>query len=195
MIRYLKFESAAILMAINSITCGRDPLPGRFSARLRIMEGDNIVLAGAIYVQCGRYRMDITQDNERFSLIVIRESEWTWLVMHDNRTCAYFASDDPETISSDPFAGLRFLESGFDSNRLGNDLISGYECVKYMIEDGGRRLMTYWRSDTLHFPLKIIEHGAIDTVTELSEIREGEIEDSLFRISDDYTILGQRWTP
>jgi len=142
-----------------------------------------------------KYRMDVSQEDERMSLIVDSESDWSWLLMPEKRMCSYFRRDDPENISSDPFLGLRFLESKHGKNLVGRADVSGYECDEYQIMESGRALMTFWESKDLGFPLKLVEHLTLETVTELSDIIEGEIDDTLFAIPDDYTILGQRWQP
>lgn len=190
-----KFILTGIILFIIIFSCGRKPPPAEFSATFTISENENTVISGTLYVDGWRYRMNISQENERISIIVNRNSEWTWLLMPDKKMCTYLADDDPENIASDPFLGLRYLESEYDREFVGNVKIDGYECAEYLIKDDSKKLMTYWESTALRFPIKIIEHSITDIATELSGIIEGDIDDTVFTIPKDYTIVGQRWTP
>jgi hypothetical protein len=177
------------------LSCATEPTPSRFTASIEISENGQRVLTGVIYVHGWKYRMDLLQENERISILADKESDWTWLLMPDKKMCTYISADDPENISSNPFQGLRYLRSKYDQEPAENDTISGYDCVGYAIKNDGHKVMSYWLAAELHFPLKIIEHSTSDITTELSAIVEGEIDDSLFTVPDDYTILAQRWKP
>ena len=187
------FASLSVLTII--LSCAKEIPPAQFSARLDISENGQSIAVGSIYVDGWKYRMDVSQENERISIIADQKSEWTWLLMPDKKMCTYLSADDPENVMSDPFLGLRFLESNNDSDMIGNGVVNGYECDQYAILDDKKELMTYWQAVILHFPIKIIEHSSTDIVTELSGIIEGDIDDSTFTIPKDYTILGQRWAP
>lgn len=188
----LKYKLPGILLFAIMFSCGNKPPPARFSAMLTISENENAVFSGSIYVDGWQYRLDLSDGTERISIIVKNNSEWTWLLMPDKKMCAYLRRDDPENIASDPFLGLRYLESEYDSELVGNAIINGYECAEYVISNDGKKLMTYWEATALRFPIKIIEYSTADIVTELSGMVEGDIDDNIFTVPDDYTIIGQR---
>jgi hypothetical protein len=181
-------------IGILYLACSSRPAPARFSAKITMRENDNIVMTGQIYVDGWKYRMNLTRENERIGIIADRESDWTWLLMPDKKLCTYIDREDPENIASDPFLGIQHLESKYGRQATGDSTIDGYNCAGYVIEDNGKRLITYWESSDLRFPISITVHSNIDIVTELSDIVEGEIDDDVFTIPDDYTILARRWT-
>ena len=151
-------------------------------------------MMGQIYVDGWKYRMNLTRGNERIGIIANRESDWTWLLMPDKKLCTYIDREDPENIASDPFLGIQHLESKHGRQPMGDSTINGYDCAGYVIKENDKRLITYWESSDLHFPIRVIVHSATDVVTELSDVAQGEIGDDIFTIPEDYTILAQRWT-
>ena len=177
------------------LSCSKELPPGQFSARLDISENGQSIVNGSIYVDGWKYRMDVSQESERISIIADQKSDHTWLLMPDKKMCTYLDTDDPENIMSDPFLGLRTLESDNDSDLTGNGVVNGYECDQYSIFRDKKELMTYWKATNLHFPIKIVEHSSSDIVTELSGIAEGDIDDGIFTIPEDYTIVASRWRP
>jgi hypothetical protein len=109
--------------------------------------------------------------------------------------CTYLPADDPENISSDPFMGLRYLRSRYGRESAGIDTVGGYHCERYAIKKDGKTLVSYWEAKALRFPLRIVEHSASDITTAVSAVVEGDIDDTVFTVPDDYTILAQRWQP
>lgn len=176
------------------LSCSKQTPASRFIANIKIAEDDQVVLQGDIFVDGLRYRMNLSQEGERIGIIVDLEKDRTWLLMPANKSCTWIDRDDPENIASDPFLGLNYLKSKCGSVRTGEAKISGYDCIEYAINDGDTTLMNYWESPVLRFPLKIVEHSNTEIVTELSVIVEGPIDEELFTIPGDYTILAQRWS-
>ncbi len=189
-----KLNIAGIVLLLILFSCARQTPPARFTAIIAISENDSTVLEGVIFVDGWRYRMNLTLEGEAIGIIVDNKSDWTRLLMANNKTCSYIHKDDPENIASDPFLGLEFLKAKYGGRRIGNATIGGYDCIEYEIKDDGRKLMAYWEAAALRFPLRIIEHGSTDIVTELSDIIVGNIDDSIFGVPGNYTILARRWT-
>lgn len=183
------------IIGILHLACSSRPAPARFSAKITLSEQDRIVMTGQIYVDGWKYRMNLTRQGERIGIIADKESKRTWLLMPDKKLCTYIDREDPENIASDPFLGIQHLESKHGRQRTGDLTINGYSCAEYVIEDRGKKLITYWEASDLHFPIRVIVHSATDVVTELSDVTQGEIGHDIFIIPEDYTILAQRWRP
>lgn len=187
--------SSVLIVGLLQIACSSRPVPATFSAKITVSEQEHVVLSGKIFVDGWKYCMNLNQEDERIGIIADRESDWSWLLMPDKKMCTYIDRDDPENIESDPFLGLQYLESKYGRSLVADSTIDGYDCVKYVIKDHDKILMTYWQSSKLHFPLRIIEHSTNEVVTELTDIIEGEFDKSVFKIPKDYTVLAQRWKP
>jgi hypothetical protein len=73
--------------------------------------------------------------------------------------------------------------------QVGTETVSGYECDKLIItyHDTSKGASTQWVSKKLKYPLKFVyKNGAMDIQSELSNIEEVSLDDSLFKIPSGY---------
>lgn len=73
--------------------------------------------------------------------------------------------------------------------QLGTETISGYECDKYIVtyNDKSKGESTQWVSKKLKYPLKFVyQYGTYDIKSELYNIQEVNLEETLFTVPSDY---------
>jgi outer membrane lipoprotein-sorting protein len=72
---------------------------------------------------------------------------------------------------------------------VGTEKISGYKCDKYLItyHDKAMGKMTQWHAKKLNYPIKVFHQGPQgDMLVEYTNIKEGGVSDSLFKIPSGY---------
>ena len=107
--------------------------------------------------------------------------------MPSNKMYMEMGSRDMMSMANDVFQSIEQQKETYETKLLGDEIISGYECEKYQLIFDGDVITTYWQSSQLEFPLKVISGPNSEMVMELTNINEGDIDDSMFQIPDGYT--------
>ena len=138
-----------------------------------------------IYVKDKKYRMEQEEGGEQIIVIVDQEAGVTRVLVPTEKKYMEMESKDPTSLMNDPFQSFKFLSTIAEKKHLGTEKVSGYNCNKYVIKDQGQDLMTQWVSQSLKFPIKIVNHTA-NMSMELKNIQGGPVDDTLFQIPAGY---------
>ena len=173
-----------ILLIFVIFACSKAP-EGEFSADMVVSDEDQSVTT-KIYVIDSLYRMEQEQAGETIIILVNERTGFTHALVPSRNEFLEIPTDDPVSLMNDPFQGLKYTISITESENLGEDLISGYRCDGYLLKKDDKELMTYWMSQKLNFPIKIINHTDNSLTLELKNIKNEKIDRSLFEIPEGY---------
>lgn len=156
-----------------------------FSAdMIQKMNGQSI--QGKLFVKGNKYRMDMTEEGEKISIIVDIPANKTKLLIHSKKISQEISNTSLKSLSNNPFETLRHSSEKYDSKKSGSEILNGYECQKSEIYDKENKLMTVWVSDELDWPVKIVLEVEPSREVELINIKEEPVEESLFQIPSTY---------
>jgi len=139
------------------------------------------------YVESPFYRMDIEEEGQEGYVIVDQSEGITRVVMPSDEMYMEMGSRGMMSMANDVFQSIEHQKETYETNLLGNETISGYECEKYQLIFDGNVITTYWQSSQLEYPLKVITGPNSEMVMELTNINEGDVDDSLFQIPEGFT--------
>ena len=159
---------------------------GQFSADVS-MSIQGQAMNGKIFVGPSYYRMDVEQAGEKLSVIVDRKAGRTRVLVHGMKQYLEMKSDDPMSLMNDPFQSIIYTESFAGKKNLGTEKIGAYTCDKYVLTYGDQDLMTYWVSQQLGFPIKIVNNSSEGTFLDLTNITAGPVDESRFEVPAGYT--------
>jgi hypothetical protein len=171
------------ILALSSVLSA-----GQFVADMHIVGTDATALY-KLYAKDRRYRMEFVEDEHPMLVIVDLEEGLTRVARPDDRLYFEIPCNDARSILNDPYQSLAFMELMGENESLGTEIIRGFDCEKVRVTYKDRDVATYWTPEELGLPLKIVMYPPNDRVVELVEIREMELDDSLFRIPEDFTLF------
>jgi hypothetical protein len=149
---------------------------------------------GKMYVNQQHMRMDLQEPNLRGGAIVITNfsTQTTDTLVPDQHMYMEFSADQaaarrpgmapsikPFKDPSNPCAG----DAGSSCKKVGVEDVNGRSCDQWQITDSQGKVSNVWIDQKLHFPMKSVTS---DTSWELSNVKEGEQEASLFEIPSGY---------
>lgn len=171
--------------------CGKEKKPHpdtQFSADL-LEQYQGQAVTSKIFVKGNRYRMIQQEEGETLFVVVDQDIEKTRVLVPSLKQYLEIGSQDMMSLMNDPFQTLKYTVTQASRVSQGKETISGYECEKYLLSVQGMEAMSYWQSEELNFPLKMVVHGQGGISIELTNIVTGPLSDSLFQIPTDYTRL------
>lgn len=158
-------------------------LSAEFSADL-VQKTAGMTTTGKVYIKDHKMRMEM--DTPGGKSINLMDIETGAMQMLQPAQRMYFEMRAPK-------AGVVTTEEALaniaDKKHLGTEKVNGQQCDKYEITYHDRSLgkMTQWFSKALNYPIKIIYHGPQgESVMEYKNIKQGNIDSSLFRIPSGY---------
>lgn len=173
-----------IFLIFVVFACSKAP-EGEFSADMVVSDEEQSVTT-KLYVVDSLYRMEQEQADETIIILVNERTGFTHALVPSRNEFLEIPTDDPVSLMNDPFQGLKYTISIAESENLGEDLISGYRCDGYLLKKDDKELMTYWMSQKLNFPIKIINHTANSLTLELKNIKNEKIDRTLFEVPEGY---------
>ena len=169
------------LTIIFSFTCF-----AQFTADMVVTEGE-AVRTNKFYSQNQYYRMDIEEEGQEGYVIVDRNEGVTKVVMPAEQMYMEMSSTGMQSMSNDVFQSIEKQKEQYETNLVGTETINGYECEKYEVLIDGSVVSTYWQSEDIEYPIKVISGANNDMVMELTKIEPGDVDDSMFQIPEGYT--------
>ena len=183
-IRFIRSVVAALILIIF-FNCSTDSPPVSFTADM-VQNVNNRRIEGRIFVKGNKYRMDIKEGEEELSILVDRESGKQQVLVHSERNAHEHLNTSPKSLSNNPFEYFNHLLEN-NSSRKGNiEVINGNKCRKTEVFRKDKKLATAWISDNLDWPVKIKTEFKPKKDVDLSNIKEETLDDSLFRVPEDY---------
>lgn len=156
-----------------------------FSAEM-IQKMKDQSIQGKLFVKGNKYRMDMTEEGKKISIIVDIPAHKTKLLIHSQKISQEISNTSLKSLSNNPFEAFRYSSEKYESKKSGSEILNGYECQKNEIYDKENKLMTVWMSDELGWPIKIVLEVEPSREVELINIKEEPVEESLFQIPSTY---------
>jgi hypothetical protein len=139
-----------------------------------------------IYVKGEKMRMDMTKEGEKHSTIHRTDKKMIWIIHHGDK----MYMEMPAMVETLQASKLDMdITKIADRKKVGTEKVNGYKCNKYLItyKDKSMGEMTQWISKKLDYPIKTVYHSSYgDMYTELKNIKEGGIKNSVFEIPKGY---------
>ncbi|MFH1656032.1 MAG: DUF4412 domain-containing protein [Candidatus Omnitrophota bacterium] len=156
-----------------------------------VVDSNNGKEKSRIFVKGSKRRTETDLRNGE-KIIIISDSE-TGSVYHlrsEQKICTETSREQAFSAMDILFGGkLEELNKASEKKDLGIETINGYVCDKYEIINHVTKERTIeWCSKKLGYSIKTIynsPHGEV-SITELKNIKEGPIDDSLFEVPEDY---------
>jgi len=158
-------------------------LSAEFSADL-IQKTAGMTTKGKVYIKGNKMRMEM--DTPAGKSINLMDIGTGLMQMLQPEQKMYFEMETPEAgvVKTD-----EALDKIADKKHVGTEKVNGYKCDKYEIiyHDRGLGKMSQWFSKKLNYPIKIIYNGPQgEMVVEYKNIKQGEVDSSLFEIPPGY---------
>ncbi|MCF7935430.1 MAG: DUF4412 domain-containing protein [Synergistales bacterium] len=148
-----------------------------------------------VYVKGDRFRQDLAMGGQKQSIIIDEQTGGTFVVLHERKMYMDLSAMGEQAPESPRFSG----ESAEDlvannpdiaeAEYQGEEKLHGYLCKVYHVtySNAEGNAGTLWISEELETPLKIIAETEEGTfTTEMSNIREKPLDDSLFEIPEGF---------
>ena len=155
---------------------------------------------GKVWVKDQKMKQEIESQMGKVIMIMDLNQGYNWLLMPDTKS---YIKTKVETkgkgFRPENFMGMQHGELKADIKKAGTEDLNGYKCDKYIINFGKKEMgtMTQWFAVDLGYPIKIVNSGTImgDMTTEVTNIKEGDVNDAIFQIPSGYTELKQPAMP
>jgi hypothetical protein len=174
----VKFFSLSLFLSVTSLA--------QFTADMVVTEGD-AVRTNKFYAEDQFYRMDIEEEGQEGFVIVDRNEKITRVVIPAQQMYMEMSSTGMQSLSNDVFQSIEKQKEEYETNLVGTETINGYECEKYEVIIDGQVASTFWQTENIEFPIKVISGSNNEMVMELTNIEEGDVDDTLFQIPDGFT--------
>lgn len=145
-------------------------------------------LTGRIFVKGEKYRVELQDAGGRQMVIIVNQkTDLTMVVNPAEKNYMETPSTGMISLMNDPFQSARYMETRSTKKLLGEEIISGYECSKFIFESDQREMMTVWKAKKLGFALKISLPDKKQSFVELKNIKESPIDEARFQLPAGYT--------
>lgn len=176
---------AIVFLFVLAVFAGQT-IAAEFSADMTQTQNEE-VKQSKLYVKGTRYSMFLEESGEQLQIIVDTEKKQTVVVIMSAKEFRVIPSDDMMSVMNDPFQGYIFTASMGEERAAGTETVNGYECDKFTVNMQDTDVMSNWVAKKLDFPIKIVAHDDRGMFTELSNIVEGPVEESKFKIPEGFT--------
>ena len=181
----LKSTCQKAVMIIVFLSFFLTPAYAQFTADM-IQTEDGKTSTIKLYVEDPYYCFEQEEDGEPISVIVNQEEKVTRVLRPSLKMYIEMESQGMMSMANDVFQSIDNMRETYDAALVGTETINGYECEKYVVSYEGEEMLTYWQSSQLGYPLKVVNTMTNGMTMELTNIVEGDIDDSRFITPSDY---------
>lgn len=143
-----------------------------------------------------KYRYDLTDNNMQIAMIIDPAANSTALLLVDEMKVRYSSYGDARKNVLDPMQIYHELKRKNMEADEGREEISEITCRKKTLYDkDGNPLLTAWFFDEINFAMKMQGHGNADTYMLLNNLREWDVDPSVFLVPAGYTEVGPDLKP
>lgn len=156
-----------------------------------LMDGLGQKVTGKVYVKGELMRQEMNTPMGNSISISDGENSIMYVIMPDQKMYMEMPLEQ-QLILKESISIEEALKDEAELKKLGSENIEGYKCEKYEIryKDPDMGVSTAWISQKLNYPLKVISKTSEGTLTMLyTNIREGSVDQSLFRVPSGYKKL------
>jgi len=142
-----------------------------------------------------KYRYDFIESGKEGIIIVNPVKNETAILWPEKKFVHYTETTSYVSRSNDPVQALITTMNSFTEKKLEDEEIAGYTCSKSELYMGDKKTYTFWFSEELNFPLKIVNHLKEGIYMEVSGIKLQEITPSVFTVPKNFTKVDARMNP
>gem|GEM_PF-2811400 len=179
----------AFVVGFVILTCAA--VSAQFGGDLMIGMGRD-TLNGTIKVSGDYYRMDVAQGGQELFIIVDQKNKVTRVFDIASKQYREMKSQDITSLMNDPFQSVIYTRTMSEETSMGAETVAGFECDKYKYAMDGQDVMIVWKAKDLNFPIKIENLANIGYAAEITNIKQGEIDKTLFALPADYTLFEEK---
>ena len=184
MVRLIFFTRKIAVLIVPFLIALSSSSLAQFTADM-IQTKDGETTTSKIYVENPFYCFEVKEEGEKTIVIVNQQEKTTTLLIPVDKMYMEMGSRSMVGAANDVFQSINKLTETTEPSLVGTETIQGYECKKYIVTREGQNIMVYWQSPDLGFPIKVVNEIAGSTM-ELTNIQEGDVDDSMFIIPSDY---------
>ena len=145
-----------------------------------VAKADGEENSGKMYMKDGKER------NEFPGGIIIRRPDKNviWLLSPQSKSYTEMSMDSPKSdVQIMPHTAEHIKDQ---MKKIGTETVNGYECDKFEFKSPSGKAQHFWISQDLGVPLKMVSaDGSFSS--ELTDIKQGTLDDSLFELPPGYT--------
>jgi outer membrane lipoprotein-sorting protein len=179
---------ALVVVVVIFVFCGSS-IAAEFSADLFLKHGGE-TMTGKVYVKGDKTRQEFVQQGQKQITIMRPDKGVTWLLMPAEKI--YMEMSNQEGAAYDPQLDQNIIKDKAEIKLLGKETINGYVCDKYqyIYRDTSMGTATQWVSKQLNYPIKSeYKSSSGYMLTEYKNIKEGNVQNSLFEVPGDYALM------
>jgi outer membrane lipoprotein-sorting protein len=163
-------------------------IAAEFSADLLLKQGGE-TMTGKVYVKGDKTRQEFVQQGQKQITILRPDKGVMWVLMPAEKI--YMEMSNQEGAAYDPQLDQNIKDKA-QTKFLGKETVNGYECDKYqyIYHDTSMGTSTQWVSKKLNYPIKSeYKSPSGYMLTEYKNIKEGNVQNSLFEVPGDYALM------
>ena len=163
-------------------------IAAEFSADLLLKQGGE-TMTGKVYIKGDKTRQEFVQQGQKQIRIIRNDKGLMWILMPAEKI--YMEMSSQESGAYDPTLDQN-IEDKAEMKLLGKETVNGYVCDKYLYSyhDTSMGTTTLWISKKLNYPIKTeYQSSSGDMLVEYKNIKEGNVQNSLFDVPGDYMLL------
>ena len=166
----------------------------QFKANMEnVISGDKELYS--VYSDKTQYRYDFTQDGQKMIIIVKPELNKTLILLPDKKLYMQQTCDGMMSRQNDPVQAYTLMKATYTEKDAGKENVEGFECSKKEIYADNDKIITAWYSESLNFPVKMVNHLYENTYMNLKDIQSWKPDQGFFKVPDDYTEVDDRMRP
>ena len=165
-----------------------------FSADV-IMTGGPMAGNGKIWVKGQKMRQEIGEQENKKIIIMDLDQGFLCRIMQGGMYIKEKIKSKGKGFRPDNFLWLQEGLAEAQIKIVGKETVNGYQCDKYLITFKNKEIgtMTQWFATKLDYPIKTVNKNDAmgEAITELQNIKKGDVKDDLFLLPTGYTELPQ----
>jgi len=192
---FLAGSAVLLLLQLAPAQMGMGPAP--FSADMQMSSGRNAggaqEMNGKIYFGNQHMRMDMQGGPHGQSIVITDfKTKTTDILMPQNQMYMEYRADQMPGRRPQAWSDVKPLrdpsnpcadEEGTTCKKVGVEQVNGRTCDHWQVTNKNGKVSDVWIDQKLHFPIKTVSP---DSTWELTNIKEGEPDASLFQIPAGY---------
>ncbi len=148
-----------------------------------------------VYSDGIQYRYEFTEDDMSGVVITNPSTNITAIMLVDEKKVHYTASDGMLSAMNDPVMGYKSSSKHLEEKILGEEEMSGYNCIKKALIQDEKEFYIQWFSADLNFPVRLLGNWGEKPSMQLENIREWAIDPAKFVVPDDYIEVDDNLNP
>ena len=163
-------------------------IAAEFSADLLLKQAGE-TMTGKVYIKGDKMRREFVQQGQKQIMIVRPDRGLMWLLMPAEKI--YMEMSSQESGAYDPTLD-QDIQNKAEIKLLGKETVNGYVCDKYqyIYHDTSMGTTTQWVAKKLNYAIKSeYKSSSGDMLVEYKNIKEGNVQNSLFEVPGDYMLL------